>query len=57
MADVDESGLVALLAFPPGLDGLWAAFTARDELERLNKEIRDIQEEARRVRVPAGWLR
>ena len=63
------------------VDGLWAAFTARDdpiqraqierdrnaaidglqnardELERLDQEIRDIQEEARRASVPPGWLR
>ncbi len=63
------------------VDGLWAAFTsrddpiqraqierdrnaaleglqqARDETERLDQEIRDTEEEARRASVPPGWLR
>ena len=30
---------------------------ARDEIERLDQEIRDIHEEARRASVPPGWLR
>lgn len=63
------------------IDGLWAAFTSRDdpvqrsqierdrndalqelertedEVDRLDQEIRDIQEEARQSGVPPGWLR
>jgi DNA repair exonuclease SbcCD ATPase subunit len=31
--------------------------TTRTEIQRLDQEIQDIQEEARRANVPPGWLR
>ena len=39
------------------LDALAELERTRDEIDRYDQELSDIQEEARRAGVPPGWLR
>ena len=39
------------------IEALWELQVTQVEIERLDDEIRNIQEEARRASIPPGWLR